>query len=455
MTTAAPTTPIEWEDYVNGFDTPESFQTAFTDGSFQETLTAYIGAQNSVMADLKAATNEQVQLAVHDMLKANGANTGSATNRLDLVAHARQRQIEDLALYNPNAAGAHLDGWFKNAGQAFQATIGEKWVPSNVREKVRDLQAYSEKVPSEGGILVPEEVRSDIMTRALEDSVMRPRATVIPMPTGKLKYPANDFTTEVGEIFGGMVFSWMDEGGTIPLTDAAFAAITLEANKLGGGALVPNELLRDSDAFSVWLRNSMPRGIAHFEDLGYLKGNGVKKPLGALHANNPALITAAKEVGQTSGITWPNVLSMFSRLLPESYLRSIWIASPDCIPEIYSMALPVGTGGSAVMFGSATGPNATQGLPQMLLGRPILWSRKTPATLGTQGDISLIDPSTYLIADTMEMRTDTSEHVAFWTDKTGFRTLMRVDGQPQMLSALTPENGGPTLSSYVQLETRG
>lgn len=461
-TAAPPTTPSEWADYIQGFDTPAAMEAAFADGSFQETLTAYGNAgreaANKTMADLGKQVDEQVQLAVHSMLEGGGLETGTPRQRLDLAARARREHAENLAIHNPAAIGAELNGQFTSIGEAFQAGItGGRFLPTTDENsaKVHNLRSYSEKVPSEGGILVPEEWRSDIMTRSLEAAIMRPLATVIPMPTGRLKYPANDMTTEVGEVFGGMVFAWLDEGGTIPLSDAAFAAITLEANKLGGGALVPNELLRDSTAFAVWLRNSLPMGIGHFEDLGYIKGNGVKKPLGIAHRDNPALIVAAKEVGQPAGtITWRNVLSMFSRLLPEDYDSSIWLASPDCIPEIYTMALDIGTGGSAIMVGSASGPNGSAALPTTLLGRPIRWTRKTPGTLGTQGDISLVNPKAYLIGDTMEMRIDSSEHVSFWTDKTGFRVILRTDGQPQLISPLTPENGGQTLSSYVQLETR-
>ncbi len=115
------------------------------------------------------------------------------------------------------------------------------------------------------------------------------------------------------------------------------------------------------------------------------------------------------------------------------------------------MALPVGVGGSAVMMGEGQGP---QKLPQSMLGLPIRWTRKAPAALGTQGDISLVDWTKYVIGDTQEMTLDTSEHSAFTSDKTDFKIIERVDGQPAMLSALTPENGGPTLSAFVQLETR-
>jgi HK97 family phage major capsid protein len=89
-----------------------------------------------------------------------------------------------------------------------------------------------------------------------------------------------------------------------------------------------------------------------------------------------------------------------------------------------------------------------------MLGIPIRWTRKAPAVLGTQGDISLVDWSKYVIGDTMTMTLDTSEHSAFTSDKTDFRIIERLDGQPGLLSPLTPENNGPTLSAFVQLETR-
>lgn len=456
---AAPTTPKEWEDYVGGFDSPEAFQTAYSDGSFQTTLTAYIGAQNKVMDDLRAQTTDQVQLAVHELLSRNGVDKTTAAGRLDLVARARRDHNDFNLLYSDSAPGHALDGEFDNAGSAFISAMSAAGITRNTTgldlEKIEKIRAYSEKVPSEGGVLVPEEYRSDIMTRALEAQIVRPRATVIPLTTGKLRWPAIDMTTEVGEVYGGISFAWTDEGGTITPTDATFAALTLEANKLTGGALVPNELLRDAAALTVWLMKNLPNGMGHFLDLAHLKGNGVKKPLGMLHADNPALITASKEVGQAAGtFTWNNALSMFSRLLPECFPTSVWVASPDCIPEIFTMAVPVGTGGSAVMIGDGSGTNAAQGLPQTLLGRPIIWSRKAPAVLGTKGDVSLVDFSSYVIGDTMDMRIDTSEHAYFWADKTGFRIIAREDGQPSYLSALTPENGGPTLSCVVQLETR-
>lgn len=450
MTTmAAPTTPREWEEYVGQFDTPQKFTAALQDGSFTAALNAYKTSENKTMDALKQEMTEQVQASILEMFKRNGLDGKEVTNRLDLVTRARESNIQGQALYNKRAVGAGLDGLYDSAADFFQAT----WHQANHRgeslEKFQELRNYSEKVPSEGGFLVPEEYRSDILSVGLEKAIVRPRAQVVPMATGKLKYPAIDMTTEVGEVYGGIVMYWLDEGEEIPETSAAFGSLTLEAHKLGGRADVPNELVRDWGAFSSWIRTTLPLAVTHFEDGGFMKGNGVAKPLGALHEDNPALITVSKESGQTSGFTWINAISMYARLLPEAIDNAVWVVTPDAFPELATMALPVGTGGSAVWM-----PDA-HGKPQLtLLGLPVIISRKAPGTLGTKGDVSLVDFSKYVIGDTQTMTVESSAHVKFLNDKTVYRIIERVDGQPQLLSTLTPENGGPTLSAYVQLETR-
>jgi len=455
-TLATPSTPKEWEEYVQGFETPEKFAAAMADGSFKAALTSYGNAQNSTMEDIQAQMKEQAQLAVHDLLKRNGQDTGSVQNRLDLVDQAKNKASVNKALYNKKAPGAGLDGMFADIGEFVQCALSRPDRRNDeMKEKFQTLFNYSEKIPSEGGVLVPEEFRSDILSVALEQAIVRPLATVVPMSTGRLKYPAIDMTTEVGEVYGGIVFYDLDEGDTIPDTSAAFAALELVAHKLAAAAILPNELMKDTGgALVTWLMTNLPIGFAHAEDVRFLKGNGVKKPLGALHSDNPALISVAKEVGQLADtITWNNILAMFSRMLPESFDKAVWVITPDAIPEIFTMAVPVGTGGSAVMVGDGT-QSAAQSVPLTLLGRPIKFSRKAPGVLGDQGDVSLVDFSQYLIGDTQDLRIDTSEHAQFLSDKTVWRGIERIDGQPQQLSPLTPENGGPTLSSYVQLATR-
>lgn len=444
-TKAVPKTPAEWEEYVHTtLESPEKFKAAFDDGSFRDAMAGYTGATNAVMQSLRADLKNDIVTTVIEMSKRNGVRPD-----IERIALAASKG----AAYNPGAPGARNRVW-KSGGQMLSdlLTPDKRVTPEQKARLDEYTAAYSERIPSEGGYLVPEEVRADILSTSLESAVVRPQATVVPMSTSKLRYPVLDFTTEVGEVFGGIIMSWLDEGEDITPTSGTFAALALVAHKLGGLARIPNELVRDAAALEAWVRQAMPAAVKHFEDLGFMKGNGVAKPLGGLHADNPALIVVGDETGQSAAsITWNNVLAMYARLLPESYGNAEWNITPDAIPEIYSMALPVGTGGSAVMIASGDGP---KGLSQTLLGIPIRWTRKAPATMGTQGDISLVDWSKYVIGDTQEMTFDTSEHSAFTSDKTDFRIIERVDGQPGLLAPLTPENNGPTLSAFIQLETR-
>lgn len=447
-TLAVPTTPAEWEEYVNTtLATPEAFQAAYKSGDFAKAMKGYQGATNKTMSALKTELSEQMQATVLEMFKRNGERPDG--KRINVA--------EKGGAYNASAPGAGNKVW-KSGGQMLHDMLTDprklsKDQAGRMAEYTEFTAAYSEKIPSEGGFLVPEEVRADIMARALEAAIVRPQAQVVPLATGRMKWPVVDFTTEVGEVYGGIVMSWLDEGQTIPETSGSFAALELVAHKLGGLASLPNELIRDAPALEAWVRQNMPNAVMHFEDLGFLKGNGVKKPLGALHADNPALIVVPDEgAAQQSGITWINALAMLARLLPESFDTAQWIITPDAIPEIFTMALPVGTGGSAVMISSDAG--GSKKLPATLLGIPIRWSRKAPAVLGTQGDISLVDLTKYVIGDAEAMTLDASEHSSFRSDKTDFRIIERVDGQPGLLAPLTPENNGPTLSAFVQLATR-
>lgn len=450
-TVAPPVDPSTWEDYLNTVcDSPQALQKALEDTSdkgFKAKINAYLKADNKVMTDLRSQVEEQAQLAVHAMLE-NFELPKAA--KVDIAENARrQRYAKDGQYYSTEARGHALDGEFTNVADFAQHAIAYLRQEPSAIKRFTEMKNYSEVIPSEGGVLVPEEMRSDILTRSLETALVRPRAVVVPMPSGKLRYPAVDFTTEVGEFYGGITGAWVDAGETIPASSGSFASILLDANKLALRATTPNELLRHAPAFLAWLNSALPAACGGFEDIALIKGNGVGRPLGQLHPNNPSLITVSKELGQSAGITWPNVLSMVSRMLPENLLRADWVIDMSALPEIMTMALPVGTGGSAVMA-----VNAAVSGPQTLFGRPITWSRRTPGVLGTQGDISLTDFSTYLIGDTMAMRLEASSHELFSSDQTVFRLVEELDGRPQFLSSLAPENGGPTLSATVQLETR-
>jgi HK97 family phage major capsid protein len=190
-----------------------------------------------------------------------------------------------------------------------------------------------------------------------------------------------------------------------------------------------------------------PEAIAWFEDIAFIDGSGVGEPLGFL--NSPAMVSVSKETGQAATtIVWENLVKMYSRMLPSSLNNAVWIAHIDTFPELATMSLSVGTGGSAIWLSNGVGAP-----PMSILGRPVIFSEKME-TLGTAGDIVLADLSHYLIGDRQAIQADTSPHYRFQTDMTSMRFIERVDGRPWLQSAITPQTGSNTLSPFVQLATR-
>jgi HK97 family phage major capsid protein len=450
-TAPTPRTAGEWEHYLQGLDTPDKFVKAFNDGDFGRALQGYVGAQTRERTDLLSDVRAMAEETMTKFLKDNPTIGREVPVDLGPDQKPRVRTGKALAVHNPHASGAGLDGIFPDFQSYLQAIWhGNRNPDLETREKLAKVHNYSEKVPSEGGLLVPEEFRTQLMQLAMESAVVRPRATVIPMANPRIHIPKVDETSRVSSIFGGVIVYRTEEGAELTESGAAFASTKLDVTKQTALAHVPNELIRDWGAFGAWIDASLPAAFAFYEDLDYLSGSGAGAPLGALSSSNTALITVSAASGQaTATIVWENIIAMYARMLPSSIASAVWIASPDTFAQLATMALTVGTGGSAIWLTDGRGAPVLT-----LLGRPVIMSEKAPAALGSQGDLSFVDFSMYLIGDYQTMTIDSSPHVKFTSDKTTFRAIARNDGRPWLDSPLTPHNNSATLSPFIQLAAR-
>ena len=227
-------------------------------------------------------------------------------------------------------------------------------------------------------------------------------------------------------------------------------------HKLAGLVHVTTELLEDSPiSMQPLLTQQFGAAIAFQEDEDFINGTGAGQPLGIL--NGPGLVTVAKEAGQPNiTIVTENIIKMWSRLHPRSQASSVWIANSDSFPQLATMTLNVGTGGSSVgLMQIANGglPNAPA---QTLMGRPLILTEHCQ-TLGTKGDLYLCDWRQYLIgmkAGDSAVKFASSIHLKFDYDETAFRFVMRYDGQPWESSTLTPKHSTATLGSFVCIDDR-
>lgn len=465
-TVTIPTKSEELEDFLSN---PANVKAMMGEpGKFKEFIKVYAQTQMNKDQSLQQQIKEQVQIGLADFMKANG---GSITGKLN-IGNGHPHPQADLTsvshgkgvAYNSASFGAKLereqkeDDKFSSTAEFFQAiwpkyeTLRNSEVLARKRNSMLKIQnSFGSEVPADGGFLIPEVLRTQILQVALESAIVRSRAQVIPMDSLRVPIPAIDTTSNVSSVFGGVVCYWTEEAASLVESQATFGRIVLDAKKLTGYAEVPNELLADAPAFASFFDTIFPRAIAWYEDIAFMTGTGVGEPLGFI--NCPASENVSKETGQAADtIVWENVIKMFARMLPTALGSAVWLASIDVFPELATMALSVGTGGGPVWMGNYTNPGSATP-PITILGRPVYFTEKTPI-LGDAGDLTFVDLSYYLIGDRQMMQSASSEQYKFQNDKTAFRVIERLDGRPWIQSPITPHNGGPTLTPFVQLEAR-
>ncbi len=411
----------------------------------------YVSAVRENDKQMSEQVKNQVDAVLADWLRDNEAEL--LGNKNPDIRPGAQAAYNPTG-YNKRAPGVAADGMFADKADFLQtiwhnasrfANYATERAPK--LGKLREIQnSFGSTIPADGGFLIPETMRSELMMLALQTAVVRPRATVIPMESLRVPIPMVDSTSNVSSVFGGIVAYWTEEAAALTESQATFGRVVLDAKKLTAYSEPPNELVADASAFGGFIQQMFPKALAWYEDLAFMKGTGVGEPLGWMNAD--AMVTVTAESGQGANtLVWQNIVKMFARMLPTSLSNAVWIASPDTFPELATMALSVGTGGAPVWLN-----NGVEGPPATILGRPVIFSEMAK-TLGTAGDLAFVDLSYYLIGDRQAMSAMSSEHYKFANDKTAYRFIERVDGRPWLQSAITPQNGGNTLSPFVQLSS--
>lgn len=412
---------------------------------------------------------------------ATGARlTGRDARMNRAMARSRRRdpvaQVERQALFNPRAMGAVVDdeSYANSFGEFLYAThkaekAAEKRGDTEEATRIQDFKqklsnALSERIPAEGGFLVPENLRSEILMVALETAIMRPRAQVIPMDSLRVPMPSIDDTSHASNVYGGVQAFWTEEGAAIAASAPTFGRVVLEAKKLTAYTSIPNELLQDTvTPLDAWFNKFFPKAIAWFEDVAFISGTGVGEPQGFLNAPAAVKVTAAT----TDYIKWLDIASAYSRMWPASLNNAVWLCSPDVLLQLLQLAMSATDGGTTVapplwlegmQATDAPGGGSSDGINYRLMGRPLIVSEKLPSSgsgnTTVPGALTFIDPEYYLLGDRQTMQVASSDEYLFGQDMIAYRIIERLDGRFWMQSAITPENGSTnTLSPLVLVDT--
>lgn len=393
-------------------------------------------------------------------MKGNGARGTPESGGAEAEAYAKAQPF--MAKYRGLPASAHQLRKGQVLTDAQSAAFGDLLVAVRRQSQpgargddmlIGASLGANESVAEDGGFLVEKDIADGLLRRTFEKSTIGSKVRRIPISakSNGLKVNAlKDDNRTTGARWGGLQTYWIGEGDSLTPSRPKFRQMNLQLKKLAGLMYATDEMLQDSVALSGVIQEAFPDEFAFMVDDAIFEGDGTSKPLGFI--NGGGKVTIAKEAGQAAAtILFENITKMWARCPARSIPNAEWWVNQDIMPALMALHQVIGTGGVPVYLP----PGGLSGSPYgTLLGRPVL-PIEFAETLGTEGDIVLVDPTQYVMIDKGDIQYATSIHVAFLTNEQAFRFIYRVDGQPIDNKPITPFKGNANLSSFVTLATRG
>lgn len=302
---------------------------------------------------------------------------------------------------------------------------------------------YHQETGTAEGYMVPAAFREAIWEVAANDEDVLSEVDMEPTERNAVEY-LKDESTPWGT--SGVKAYWRTEVGQMSGSKMATALDSMRLFDLYAFVLATDDLLQDAPRLNQRLTTKAGAAIRWTGSDAIYNGNGVGKPLGWTQA--ACKISVSKESGQAAAtVVAANVAKMFARVLNPG--QAVWKVNPDVLPQLVTMTL----GNQPIWTPPASGfQNAPGGF---LFGRPVQFSEHCQ-TLGTVGDIQLVQPKGYYaITKAGGPQFAQSMHLYFDYGMQAFRWTFRMNGQPYLSAAVSPANGSNTRSHFVLLETRG
>ena len=407
--------------------------------------------------DSKNPSNEEIKTANRYLDRVENLRSQSDTGLSDI---ARSGGFETATNSHNGRSG---DGHFESFGNFLQSVVRSCRQGATIDDRLQQQQAeyraqnraitgLGESIPSDGGFLIGKTFEDQLLQKVYDSNPwMRlfDRREVGPNSNG-LKIPGIDETSRANSSrWGGISSTWTNEGADLTGSTPKFNQIEMSLEKLSTLVYLTSELLQDSTAVEDHVKRISSDEISFKIGDAILNADGVGKMAGILQSN--ALVTVDKEGSQSATtFLYENLVKQWSRLWGASKKNAIFLANSDVIPELYTMNFAIGTSGAGVYTpegGASARPFST------LFSRPLHFTEFNPS-LGTAGDVLLIDPSQYIIIEKGGIQSATSIHVSFTSDQVVIRMIMRINGQSLWANTLTPFKGTDTVSPFVCVATR-
>lgn len=396
--------------------------------------------------------DEQELKALRDGMAALSAgNAELKAQNAELLEELRKPALKALAAVQPVPDDPKP---FKSLGEQMAAIVKAVNAPAYADPRIAKVNSkatgMNEGTLSDGGAFVQTDFSNTLLERAYAMGAFLSRTAKQTVGQGFNAYGAlliDETSRAEGSRSGAVQMYWIGEGGTYTASRPKLRRYELKLGKLVGLVYATDENLQDAAQLESLIMREYPKEFDFQANNKIFRGSGAGEPMGVLNA--PGKVSVAKETGQAAAtVVYQNLLKMWSRMWAPSRATAIWLYNQDVEPQLFSMALAVGTAALEAKF-----VQFDQNGQLRIFGRPA-FPLEQASTLGTQGDIALVDPEQYLTVGKGSLDVASSIHVAFTTGEQTFRFTARFNGGPLWNSALTPAQGTNTLSPYVVLDTR-
>ncbi len=375
----------------------------------------------------------------------------------DVVLGAHVEVGQDHAAERPWGPALHSDATERMKREARQAGLGEFAIA--IRNVISGYgfdprlsaaaAGMGTAIPSDGGFAVPSELAAGLERQMYETGALLSRVDARTISGDNMSYLVIDETSRATTRRGGVLGYWIDQGTAPTASQYKLAKVEFKLRKVGCLGYTTDELVRDAAALGGELEGAFAEELIFQVEDAITEGNGAGQPLGYLNA--PCVVSVDKETQQTAAtINTTNISKMWARMHTRDKATSVWLINGDCGPSLDFLSIPAGA--------SALEPRFVNYGPTGLLtikGRPVVETEYN-ATLGTVGDIVLINLAQYRLIKQGGVEAASSIHVRFTTGENTIRAFYRCDGAMMPRSAVTPFKGGSTktLSPVITLATR-
>jgi HK97 family phage major capsid protein len=274
----------------------------------------------------------------------------------------------------------------------------------------------SEGVGSAGGYTVPTEFHHQIIKGLDEFNIIRSLATIVSTNSDRKIPVAATLPSS----------SWVEEGGTVALSNATFDQITLGAYKLATAIKVSTELLADS-AFDLqsYVATAFARGRGNAEETAFISGSGTNQPTGIFDATNGGTL-----YGATAGAA---------------------LSADDLINLVYALKSPYRKGACFLMNDATVAsvrklkdsnnnylwsPSVQAGQPDKIFGFPVYTSASAPIATAGQPLLAFGDLKYYWVADRGIPTFQRLDELYAASGQIGFLATSRVDGKVILKEAI-------------------